>query len=347
MGFTFKVAALTRRVTKPTLLRLFVSGSPSRSGRPGYNGAMLRTRTYARLLLVAAFSLPLAALADLPAKFAEELALDPDQVPIAATVQASVGMTPVVMIAGILNETAPDYFLDSVDSLSKDFSQTNVLRLFPSSFKTIEDNAKIVAEQVRKAWEDFGKKPILVIAHSKGAAEILLATLHDPSLIRDGIIDRLVLIQPALGGSYIADMLLDDEAGDWPAAKPFNWLFKHWGGLWSLTTAQDRMRFSDALAATSDADRALISPRVFYVRAFQDAKKVSPELQLMHLFVQAHYGDNDGVLMPGDEVLPNFGNDLGIVDSDHFGLTVHGANVAAPDSYRRAFTRALLRELSE
>src|SRR5262245_58862459 len=109
--------------------------------------------------------------ADLAAKFAEELALDPDKTPITREVREKVQAMPIVMIAGMLNESVPEYFEDNVDSLYRDFDQQQVRRFYPSSGKTMKENAPLVAAWIHQSWEDYGRKPLMIVSHSKGAAE--------------------------------------------------------------------------------------------------------------------------------------------------------------------------------
>src|SRR5579885_1182880 len=240
--------------------------------------------------------------ADLAEKLQEELSHNPDTTPIQAQVLEAVRDRPVLMIAGIMNETIPGYFKDNMKVVRKDFGQKQVRRLMPSSQAQVEENAPRVARWIRKAWKDFGGKPVLLLAHSKGANETLLAVLSDPGLLRDGIIDRLVFIQGALNGSHIADLLLDNDAGDWPAAQPFHWIFHDWKGLWSMTTREAWPTLEKALSGASAEDLALLDSKLYYVRAEQDVeKKCSWELQAMHLFVNTFYGESDGVMMPKDE----------------------------------------------
>jgi pimeloyl-ACP methyl ester carboxylesterase len=286
--------------------------------------------------------------ADLAEKFQEELTHDPNTTPLAAQVLYAVQARPIVMIAGILNEEIPGYWKDNMKTLRKDFKQKEFARMMPNSQNKVEKNAPLVARFIYKAWKKFGQKPVIVLAHSKGANETLLALLGHPELLREGIVDRVVFIQGALKGSHIADLLLDNDAGDYWAAQPWHWLFHHWYGLWSMTTRDAYPTLETALGAADPADVALLNEKLYYVRAEQlDEKKCSWELQLMHEFVRVKYGESDGVMMPGDELIDGLGTDLGIVTGDHFDLTERGLSTATPPSYRRAFTRALFRELFE
>jgi hypothetical protein len=287
--------------------------------------------------------------ADLGEKFQEELSHDPNTTPLQAQVLEAVQARPSVMIAGIMNEWIPGYFADNAKTLKKDFGQKDVRRLFPSSQEQVEANAPRVDHWIRRAYKKFGERPLMVFAHSKGGNEVLLAALKDPSLIRDGIIDRLILIQSAMRGSHIADLLLDNDAGNYPAAQPFHWLFHGWKGLWSMTTREAGPTMDAALAAADPADVQAISDRLFWVRGVQtDEKKCSWQLQAMHYFVNKFYGESDGVMLPADEMINGLGTDLGVVTSDHFDITERNPGVVAtPESYRRAFTRALMRELFE
>lgn len=308
-----------------------------------YNGIHMGVTFLFSLLLAAG-----TARADLREKFQEELALNPDTTPIGAKVADAVRSRPVVMVAGILNEQIPGYFADNARTLTRDFGQKEVRRFFPPSRIRVEENAREVGAWIRKTFEDFGGKPVIVLAHSKGANETLLAVLEDPSLLRDGVIDRLVFIQAAMNGSHIADMLLDNDAGNFPAAQPFHWLFHDWQGLWSLTTREAGPTLARALASADPADRELLDQRLAFVRAAQVRQKCSWQLQAMHLFIDKVFSeDSDGVMVPKDQLIPGLGTDLGVVEGDHFDLTEKGPAVVTPAPYRRAFTRALMRELFE
>ena len=53
-------------------------------------------------------------------------------------------------------------------------------------------------------------------------------------------------------------------------------------------------------------------------------------------------------MLPDDQMIAGLGTDLGVLEGDHFDLTEKGPGaVSTPASFRRAFTRALMRELFE
>jgi len=84
--------------------------------------------------------------------------------------------------------------------------------------------------------------------------------------------------------------------------------------------------------------------RVYYVRSFRE-KHVAAELAMSRLFLSSFgSGDNDGLMLKEDMMLPD-GVDLGVLDSDHASLTVSSFLSKSSAKERKAFTRALLREV--
>lgn len=121
-------------------------------------------------------------------------------------------------------------------------------------------------------------------------------------------------------------------------------------GLESLSPAGSRALFGEALAAL----RAQLSPERFewlgahlvYVRACEQADRVSLEFARTHEFLRRRgSGQSDGLVLVEDQKLPGFGVDLGIVEADHAALTIPSLLSNSSVSERKAFTRALLREV--
>ena len=111
----------------------------------------------------------------------------------------------VIFVAGILNEFADiinSYFTDNINAviaLGATYSYIG-----PSSALSIPENAALLYEEINKIAQEV-QKPIILVGHSKGAAEILHALYTHPELILNQSIERALLIQPAIGGSPLAD----------------------------------------------------------------------------------------------------------------------------------------------
>jgi pimeloyl-ACP methyl ester carboxylesterase len=185
---------------------------------------------------------------------------------------------------------------------------------------------------------------VVLVGHSKGGAAALLTALRYPELVLTGVIDRVVVVQGAIGGSPLADAIARSAA---VRALPLPRR-----GLASLTPSEARSLFQEELSRvrariTADGLERLFA-RVFYVRSWEGRGRTSFELALTHEYLQGFgSGQNDGLLLQEDMKLDRAGVDLGVVASDHASLTVAGLLSKSTTADRKAFTRALFREIYE
>ncbi len=250
--------------------------------------------------------------------------------PEPGTPLAALGTRSFLFVSGFLSEVIGGYFEDNA-AVAKELGATTSV-LSPSSTTAMSDEA----DQLRQAVLDrrqLDGRSVVLVGHSMGGAAALLCALRYPELMLDGTLDRVVVIQGAVGGSPLADTL---------AHGPVTRL----AGIQSLTRAEARALFEKELAAleqkTTDAERRRLFSRVFYVRSAQKEHVVA-ELKagraLLSLFGS---GDSDGLMLEEDMKLP-LGVDLGVLEADHAGLTVSGMMSNTTPLQRKAFTRALLR----
>ena len=112
----------------------------------------------------------------------------------------------VIFVAGFLNELAEltvGYFSDSIEVAEKDFGAITSC-ICPSSKINVPDNAKIIYEQIINIYNK-NKLPIILVGHSKGAAEIEYLLYTNPQLITNHIVEQALFIQSAILGSPLAD----------------------------------------------------------------------------------------------------------------------------------------------
>jgi hypothetical protein len=279
------------------------------------------------ILTLIQIPLPTLASADLASQVNAELGSPPPSV--SPALRAEVQAHPVILISGVMGDLLPGYFAHNVESLHDDFGQPQTSVVRPSSCAAIEQDAIALDARFREVAARTGKS-LLVIGHSKGGVEALLSVLEDPSLVRNGIVDKVVLISGAVGGSPVADH--DTHDGQTGCL-----------GVRSLVTSHVRAVVSGALGALAPDDRAELSRRVFYVRSEETTDKVTWVFKSMSRFLWAGFGPNDGALVTADQSLPDFGNDLGTLETDHTGLVGWGPYTRTSPEYKRGFTRALIK----
>ncbi len=95
----------------------------------------------------------------------------------------------------------------------EDCYQASYQSVWPSSFQSIPANAQLLHQQVVEAYENYSK-PLIIFAHSKGAAEVLHLLLNHPELVAEKKVARVILLQPALKGSRWVQELLESHRHD-------------------------------------------------------------------------------------------------------------------------------------
>lgn len=276
-------------------------------------------------------------------KWREELAMEPhpdESVPKIKLLTQKLGQLHVVFVTGFFNEAFSDYFEDNLETMRDDLGIDTLTVVRPPSWEGLHANAAWLHEVLLNKYAEGGSKPLVIVSHSKGAAEIALMLMEHPEFARKALA-KAALIQAAMGGSHIADLL---GIGG-PLANLF--LERTWPGLASLRTKDSRRIFGEATSRLSEHDRLAISEKVSFVRSYQKSGTVTEGLKATHAYLSDHFGPNDGLLLPEDQILPGLGRDLGALDADHSDLVFSESWSDASRHTRHAFTRALLRQILE
>lgn len=259
----------------------------------------------------------------------------------------------VIFIAGVMNELTDfinNYFPDNMKAAQR-FGATYSY-IGPSSALSIPDNAALLYQSIKKIAEKV-QKPIILVGHSKGGAEILHLLLEHPDLILNGSIDRALLIQPAIGGSAIAD----NASGLFYSVVAL--LFEP--NMNTLSTTQAQVTFNKAFELYRAQLKVLakkinykessihehISSRIFYVRS-RTTSEISFGLKLVLGVMQdsadRYCTEHDGLLSVEAQLDKRIGIDLGVVDADHIDLTVSKVSNMSK-ARREAFTRAAFKSM--
>jgi hypothetical protein len=86
--------------------------------------------------------------------------------------------------------------------------------------------------------------------------------------------------------------------------------------------------------------------KIFYVRSHRAPEKVSGLLAATAPYLRMYYGENDGLVEVTDQWIPGTGEVIATLDADHCALVVARPISAQFFATRRAFTRALLMQIS-
>lgn len=274
----------------------------------------------------------------------------------------------IIFVDGLLNEAAQlvgSYFCDNITEAERvGFSHDHLGYL---SSESIPENADKLFVDVQKIYAHI-KKPIVLIGHSKGGAECLYTVLKYPELLLSNIIDRVVIIHGAIGGSPLADNVCDNFMGRTftqyldvgllslqpeTARSNFQEIFKSFKEIISLQQSnQNNLTPNDPWGGipnshTSDLDLLEdLSSRIFYIRGQSPPEdEISWGVKFVLFFCKQGLDSsipNDGLLYCSDQMLSGFGTDLGIIDADHIDLVIGGMVTVSDSERRKAFTRATL-----
>jgi len=244
-----------------------------------------------------------------------------------------------ILIDGILGEFSGSLYQHVLPVLRDEAGVADLEVIRPSSFESMDANADRLAELLQANFQ-LWKKPLVILAHSRGAAETHLALLRHPDLIDSGAIDSVVLVQGAFHGSPLASFVEDRVGG---ILGPFQ------KSVRTLAPDEATRLHLEARRKLSREQRTRIASKVFFVRGRAKDAAVRAALRAGGLYLDLFHGENDGVLLTAHQKVPGLGRDLGILDADHFELLGSTAQATASERAEaapRAFIRALLRVLS-
>ena len=190
-----------------------------------------------------------------------------------------------------------------------------------------------------------------------GGAEALYCILRSPELLLLNIVDRVVLIDPAIGGSVLADHMdisLRARAVRYYLGAGLESLrpevaHANFEAIYQVFQEKLKSLFSGFGEGRHLTELQRLSARVFYVRSsVSDSETLSRGIRVVHAFTD--YGElqgtrNDGLLDVKEQLLnvtPAFGTDFGILTADHLELVIAGMFSRSNAESRMAFTRAIL-----
>jgi hypothetical protein len=319
------------------------------------------------ILFLSFFSFSLAEAASLESIWYDERAVNEGNVP--ADLEQELRGKHVIFVDGLMNELASvagNYFSDNIQEVKR-LKMTYSHLSFPSS-RSIPDNAYQLGEDIMQIYLSV-RKPLILIGHSMGGAEVLYSILMNPDLLIFDFVEKVVLIEAAIGGSILAENMKDNFL----ARRVRDYLGE---GLNSLKPQQAHSNFKYAFRYFQNSLKSTfqdlgpkgieeafdrLSGQVYYVRSYiPDDEPVSWGVRAVLFFCEKDLMKrqlNDGLLSTVAQLLNlkaklinrerSFGTDLGILKADHVELVISGIFSESTGDIRRAFTRAVFRKIYE
>ena len=239
-----------------------------------------------------------------------------------------------VFVTGIFNELMPYYFKDQIEWLTRCQVPSSQIRLArPYSGTGLTRSSVGLKELFQEMLSSHPTKPLMIIGHSKGAPEALLASLQSPQSIQQKIA-TIVCIQGSFGGSPIADLALgDDSATSSPnyrlvariARRLTSWLNRverFYGksvrdGVDSIKTKEARA-FWTQFINDSQNENILTENKVLVLQTYKHYRRLNPFFFLSGQYLNAITGEQtDGAIPLSSQRPPIPGIRPTVLELDH------------------------------
>lgn len=239
-----------------------------------------------------------------------------------------------IFVAGIFNELMPYYFKDQIDWLARCQVPAGQIQLArPYSGNGLSRSSDSLKDLIREVLFKNPSKPLIIMGHSKGAPEALLAALQSPFEIQQKI-SAVICIQGSFGGSPIADMALGagQDAGN-PnykfiarvARRLMSWLKRveyiygksvH-DGVYSVKTSEAK-HFWPLFLDTHQNDDILIENKVLVLQTYKHYRRINPLFFLSGQYLDKLTGEKtDGAIPFSSQRPPIDGIHPAILELDH------------------------------
>ncbi|QEH34890.1 Alpha/beta hydrolase family protein [Aquisphaera giovannonii] len=238
-----------------------------------------------------------------------------------------------VLVGGLNFGSTRGYLTHNVKQLrERGVPADSVEVIHPDSSRTIAENADDLDARIR-AIAAKGPEKLVLIAHSRGACDVLAFALGDPDFVRERV-EAMFLVQGPFGGSGVADYV----AGDGPpadgrmplvprlAARAGRRIEANVAGPGTHRAIAELSRescgrfWSERLAEHEDA-LPVVAPRTFYITSRTSTAKHPPLQRVTASYLRTYYGPNDGLVALEDQDIPGLGTVLAVLDAGHTDLT--------------------------
>lgn len=259
-----------------------------------------------------------------------------------------------VFVAGLGHEQMPGYFGQNIAELeAQGVPPDAIVILAPTSRKTVAQNAAAFREEMRRVAQK-GPQRLVVIAHSRGACDMLNFALRNPMFV-DERVEAMFLIQGPFGGSALADYVVGEGEPMDRRMPPGHRIVAHFigkhersmiakgdhGGLAGLTRENSRAYWTKLQDENADAI-TIIAPKVYYIAAQSDPSRLRLIQRTTGTYLDTYYGPNDGMVAVDDQSLPGLGTSLGPLNAGHADLTRQFPATRSGRQDRRALIQCIV-----
>jgi len=265
-----------------------------------------------------------------------------------------------LLVGGIVSDYLHHvgYFREFTRELvSEGVPAKQIQTLFPPSHQSVEHN---VANALPAAWAKLiakSDRPIVIIAHSKGAVEMVNFLLANPEL--QDRVEAIHCIQGAFGGSELADFLMKeyDQPGRperlWPRTgmRIFRLLDRvlhgRIAGVESLTTARARERVMGWYREHSEGLKKIVS-KVIFTTTYQEPQKMDLRLRVGGNYLESVGAlDNDGAVAEKNQFITGLADRVVSISGIDHSLPCGNLIARRHTDTAKALIRAVLRSIGK
>jgi pimeloyl-ACP methyl ester carboxylesterase len=262
-----------------------------------------------------------------------------------------------VFVGGFAGERMPGYFKDNAAELrARGVPPGATHFVYPSSHRTIEENSGEVRERFFAASRE-GPERLVVIAHSRGACDVLAFALREPEFVADRV-EALFLVQGPFGGSALADYVRGEGPAMDRRMRPVHRLVVgtlgaserrsirrgNHAGLADLTRSESIQFWSGLLDERADAVPG-VAPKTFFIQSESPSSRLGPFRRAVGWYLTTYDGPNDGVVAVDDQSLPGLGTCLKLPGCGHSDLTLRTGGGKAGRRLRGALVQSVIMAL--
>jgi pimeloyl-ACP methyl ester carboxylesterase len=255
--------------------------------------------------------------------------------------------TQFILIDGFFGDRYKSNFLPAQNLIQTQWSNSDVVIIRPDTSNPVEQNAEILYQQISDLRAKSPNQQAVVVAHSKGALEVLLMAIRHPDLTSKLGIKTFDLVSGPVQGTDIASLLEGPCDGYEMLCGYIN---ARLPSIQSFTPGLIQPEIKAALDNLGFLDRIELQQKLFFVQTQMSNTDYTSSLFFPHLYLERHDPANpvnDGLIPTSSEVLlyngKPFGTDLGVMHGDHNSL-LNETSSASDLNYRDVFFHVLIEQ---
>ena len=196
------------------------------------------------------------------------------------------------------------YFKSNIDFIKKEYKNPLCYRYMPPSPNKTSHNAQRILKKIEKLYQE-NKKPIVIVAHSKGCQECLYLALIQSEIFKTKVLG-ITFIQGSFLGSSLIEILLGKVEKTSLLYSYSGKILKHVPAINDLRLGALHDEFKNLVDRLSEEERGLLERRLLNViSVHQKDKRLAQILKLGFSYYENLYAtESDGLVSRDQQQIP-------------------------------------------